>query len=216
MPVRRCWRWRGKYFDYDRVSIWPRPLQQPHPPIILPADSDEGLEIAASRRVPTGSAYRSSRRVRAVFDRYRELAGKHGWTPGPEHCHLVRHVYVAETNARAREEAEPHIDYFWQKLLSYHRGSMALMGQWAPPRPARIEKAEDVPLYELDFDFCQREGLTIVGDPDYVIREIRAQTRELGVGVLVGLFQFGSLPHPLAQKNIRLFGEKVLPSLKRG
>jgi len=49
-----------------------------------------------------------------------------------------------------------------------------------------------------------------------VIREIRAQTRELGVGVLVGLFQFGSLPHPLAQKNIRLFGEKVLPSLKRG
>ena len=38
----------------------------------------------------------------------------------------------------------------------------------------------------------------------------------LGVGVLVGLFQFGSLPHALAQKNIRLFGEKVLPALKRG
>src|SRR5438094_870639 len=47
--------WHGKYFNYDRVSIWPRPLQEPHPPIILPADSDEGLEIAASRRVPTGS-----------------------------------------------------------------------------------------------------------------------------------------------------------------
>ena len=208
--------WRGKYFSYERVSIWPRPLQQPHPPILLPADSDEGLEIAASRRVPTGSAYRSVGRVRAVFDRYRELARKHGWTPGPEHCHLVRHVYVAETNALAREEAEPHLDYFWQKLLSYHRGSMALMGQSPPPRPARIEKAEDLPLYEFDFDLCQKEGLSIVGDPDYVVREIRAQARELGVGVLVGLFQFGSLPHALAVKNIRLFGEKVLPALKRG
>src|SRR5437870_5488928 len=138
------------------------------------------------RGAPTGSAYRSSRRVRAVFDRYRELAGKHGWTPGPEHCHLVRHVYVAETNARAREEAGPHIDYFWQKLLSYHRGSMALMGQSAPPRPARIAKAEDVPLYERGFDFCQREGLTRVGAPGYVIREIHAQTQELGAGVPVG------------------------------
>ena len=110
----------------------------------------------------------------------------------------------------------PHIDYFWKKLLSYHRGSMALMGQAAPPRPARVEKAEDLPLYELDFDLCQREGLTIVGDPDHVVREIQAQARELGVGVLVGLFQFGSLPHALAQKNIRLFGERVLPALKRG
>ena len=119
--------WHGKYFDYERVSIWPRPLQQPHPPILLPADSDEGLEIAASRRVPTGSAYRSTGRARAVFDRYRQLARQHGWAPGPEHCHLVRHVYVAETNARARAEAEPHLDYFWHKLLSYHRGSMALM-----------------------------------------------------------------------------------------
>ena len=71
-------------------------------------------------------------------------------------------------------------------------------------------------LYEFDFDLCQKEGLSIVGDPEHVIREIRAQARELGVGVLVGLFQFGSLPHDLAVKNIRLFGEKVLPELKRG
>src|SRR4029453_15802473 len=212
---RQPFQWHGKYFDYDRVSIWPRPLQEPHPPIILPADSDEGLETAASRRVPTGSAYRSNRRVRAVFDRYREAARKHGWTPGPEHCHLVRHVYVAETNERARAEAEPHIDYFWRKLLRYHRGPMPLRAAWAPRGRAGIEKPEPLPLYELDFDLCQREGLTIIGDPDHVVREIQAQARELGVGVLVGLFQFGSLPHALAQKNIRLFADKVLPQLKR-
>jgi hypothetical protein len=31
----------------------------------------------------------------------------------------------------------------------------------------------------------------------------------------MGLFQFGSLPHDLAVKNIRLFAETVLPTLKR-
>jgi hypothetical protein len=30
----------------------------------------------------------------------------------------------------------------------------------------------------------------------------------------MGLFQFGSLPHHLAQKNITLFGQHVLPGLK--
>jgi hypothetical protein len=39
--------------------------------------------------------------------------------------------------------------------------------------------------------------------------------RELGAGVLIGLFQFGSLPHDLAHKNIRLFAETVLPALRR-
>ena len=117
--------WHGKYWSYDHVSIWPRPLQQPHPPIVLPADSDEGLDTAARRRVPTGVAYRSLERSRLIFDKYRAAAARHGWTPTAEHCHVLRHIYVAETNARAREEAQPHLDYFWQSLLSYHRGSMS-------------------------------------------------------------------------------------------
>jgi alkanesulfonate monooxygenase SsuD/methylene tetrahydromethanopterin reductase-like flavin-dependent oxidoreductase (luciferase family) len=214
--VREPFAWPGKYFTYERVSIWPRPLQQPHPPIVLPADSDDGIELAASRRAGTGVAYRSNARARAVFERYRQRAASHGWTPTPEHCHLLRHVYVAETNARAREEAEPHLDYFWQKLLSYHRGSMKLLGQTPPARPPVVQSAEEMPLYELDFDLTQKEGLTIVGDPDHVLREIRSQMRELGVGTVMGLFQFGSLPHALACKNLELFATAVLPQLRRG
>src|SRR5436309_3823384 len=152
--------------------------------MILPADSGEGLELAARSRVPTGAAYRSNARTRSIFDRYREFAAQHGWTPGPEHCHVLRHVYVAETNARAREEAEPHLDYFWQKLLSYHRGSMKLFGQTPPPRPPVVRAAEDLPLYEFDFDLTQNEGLTFVGDPDRVTRAIQSQMHELGAGVI--------------------------------
>jgi len=149
-------------------------------------------------------------------DLYRAAAARHGWVPTPEHCLVLRHVYVAETNAQARQEAEPHLDYFWQKLLSYHRGSMALMGQSAPPRKAVIETAEDVPLYEFDFDLTQKHGMSIIGDPDYVTREIRAQSQALGAGTLIAFFHFGSMPSALAKKNIKLFSEQVLPEVKRG
>jgi hypothetical protein len=33
--------------------------------------------------------------------------------------------------------------------------------------------------------------------------------------VFMGLFQFGSLPHALATKNIELFAKTVLPALRR-
>ena len=124
-------------------------------------------------------------------------------------------MYVAETNARAREEAEPHLDYFWRKLLSYHRGSAKLLGQSPPSRPAVVQAAEDLPFYEFDFDLTQKHGLTFVGDPEYVTREITTQMRALGAGVIMGLFQFGSMPHALAKKNIELFATTVLPALKR-
>jgi alkanesulfonate monooxygenase SsuD/methylene tetrahydromethanopterin reductase-like flavin-dependent oxidoreductase (luciferase family) len=150
-----------------------------------------------------------------VFDKYRAAAARHGWTPTAEDCLVLRHVYVAETSPRAREEAEPHLDYFWGKLLSYHRGSMKLFGQSPPPRPAVVRVAEELPLYELGFDLTQEQGMTFVGDPDSVTRAIKAHMKELGAGVLMGLFQFGSMPHALAKKNIELFARTVLPELKR-
>ena len=109
----------------------------------------------------------------------------------------------------------PHLDYFWQKLLSYHRGSMKLLGLSPPARGPIVRSAEELPLYEFDFDLTQKEGLTFVGDPDYVTREIRAHMQELGAGVIMGLFQFGSLPHALATKNMELFAKTVLPALRR-
>ena len=207
--------WRSKHFSYDRVSIWPRPLQQPHPPIVLPAESDEGLELAASRRVPTGAAYRSVARTKATFDRYRTFAAKHGWTPGPEDCLILRPVYVAKTNEQARAEAEPHLDYFWHSLLSYQRGASKLLEAMlgaSPPSAA----TQVTPLYELSFEQTQREGMTIAGDADYVTEQILWQLRETGAGVIMGLFQFGSLPHEMAKKNIETFAGTVLPRLREG
>src|SRR5437667_6059812 len=124
-------------------------------------------------------AYLSICRVRSIVDRYGELARKHGWTPGHEHCHLVRNVYVGETNARAREEAEPHLDYFWRKLLSYHRGSMKIMGIEPKQRPSVVQSPEEIHFDDFDFELTQKHGMVFVGDPETVIAEIKAEMTEI-------------------------------------
>src|SRR4030095_13602293 len=100
-------------------------------------------------------------------------------------------------------------------LLTSHAAPRRLLGVSPPARGSIVRSAEELPLYEFDFDLTQKEGLTFVGDPDYVTREIRAHMQELGAGVVMGLFQFGSLPHALATKNMELFAKTVLPALRR-
>ena len=105
--------------------------------------------------------------------------------------------------------------YFWQYLMSYHQGIMKLLGQDLPQRPTVVQRAEELPFWEFDYDLCQREGLSIIGDPDHVIRELQKQEEVLGCGIVMGLFQFGSMPHDLAMKNIRLFAKTVLPEVQK-
>ena len=124
--TREPFEWHGKHFDYDRVCIWPRPLQEPHPPIVLAGRQRRGPRLRGPPARADGRRLSLDGAEQDIFDRLSAVRGAHGWTPAPADCHLMRHIYVAETNARAREEAEPHLDYFWQKLLSYHRGSMKL------------------------------------------------------------------------------------------
>lgn len=57
-------------------------------------------------------------------------------------------------------------------------------------------------------------GYAIVGSPDTVRQKLSERIKKLGVGNLLGLFQLGTLPHDLTCKSMKLFAEKVMPSLR--
>ncbi len=48
--------WEGRYYKYRSISIWPRPVQDPHPPIYMSGSSRESAEFAARNRVSLGLA----------------------------------------------------------------------------------------------------------------------------------------------------------------
>ena len=49
--IRRAWTetrpfgWLGRYYQYRTISIWPRPVQQPHPPLYMSGSSPEAGEF---------------------------------------------------------------------------------------------------------------------------------------------------------------------------
>jgi alkanesulfonate monooxygenase SsuD/methylene tetrahydromethanopterin reductase-like flavin-dependent oxidoreductase (luciferase family) len=51
--------WQGRHYQYRAISIWPRPVQKPHPPIYMSGSSPESGEFAAKNRIGLGFAVTS-------------------------------------------------------------------------------------------------------------------------------------------------------------
>ena len=70
--------WNSKHYFFRYVNPWPRPLQQPHPPIWIPgAGSLETIEFVAQRRYAyMGIPYFHIDVFRRVFDQFREACAE--------------------------------------------------------------------------------------------------------------------------------------------
>ena len=104
----------GKHYYFRYVNPWPRPLQQPHPPIWIPgAGSLETIDFVAQRRYPyMGIPYFHIDVLQGAFAMFREACQHAGYDAPPAQMGWGVPIYVAETDTQAREEFEPHFWYF--------------------------------------------------------------------------------------------------------
>jgi alkanesulfonate monooxygenase SsuD/methylene tetrahydromethanopterin reductase-like flavin-dependent oxidoreductase (luciferase family) len=209
--------WDGKHYKLKYVNVWPRPLQQPHPPIYAPSTgSPETLQWAAERRYPFIRVFTPVAAIKAFFDDYRRYANEAGYEPSPGQFGWSVPIYVAETDAQAIEEARPHLAYFFQKLLKMPPQFLAPPGYTSeeslrrlmqavyarPQRPATVEEMNEI-------------GTAIVGSAETVRQRLAEYQKTLGLGLLVGLHQFGTLPHDLTVKSTTMFAQEVMPHFRQ-
>lgn len=206
----------GKYYRYDYVNPWPKPLQQPHPSIWIPGiGSLETMEFVAKRHYSyMGIPYFHIRVFERNFKSFREACEKEGYEPDPEQMGWLVPVYVAESDARAREEYEEHLWYFARRLLSGI--DVSPPGYTSPKSALRIIQAKgDFMLDAKDWDDIDAGAYAIVGSPQTVRDKLAHNIEKLGVGNLLTLLQLGSLPADLTRKNMDLFAAEVMPYLRK-
>ena len=207
--------WNSKHYFFRYVNPWPRPLQQPHPPIWIPgAGSVETIEFVAQRRYAyMGIPYFDLDTFRRVFGLFREACQKAGYEARPEQMGWGLPIYVSETDARAREEFEPHLWYFVRNCM---KGlTLSPPGYTSPRSALAILKARGRFLNpEMTWDDVEQGVYAIVGSPATVRDKLNHYRKELGVGVILTGCQPGSLPHELARKSMALFAAEVLPHVR--
>lgn len=210
--------WHSEHYDYDVVSILPRPLQRPHPTIVTGANTAESIEWAAQHHAPLLTSLSPTSQIAETFGYYRKYANEDcGWSPGPEHNGISRHVYVSNTDEAAWDECADHVVATYRATAGEGpRGRGSEPGRHSERSFAyKTQEHIHVPRFaEVDFDYLVREGFVIVGSPDTVTRKIKEQQAELGFGIFVPYIPFGTMEPPQALKSVELFGKEVLPHLR--
>jgi alkanesulfonate monooxygenase SsuD/methylene tetrahydromethanopterin reductase-like flavin-dependent oxidoreductase (luciferase family) len=206
----------GEFWKLKYVNPWPRPLQQPHPPIWIPgAGSKETIEFVAERRYAyMGIPYFHVDFFQRNFDMFREACQKNGYEADPEQLGWLCPIYVAETDAKAWEEYEKHFMFFAKKLL---KGLVVFPPGYTSARSlVGIHQALKKFLINVETRKEIEDGAyAIVGSPATVRDKLKHYAQKLGVGNLLGLFQLGTLPADLTKKNLTLFAQEVMPALQK-
>lgn len=208
--------WYGRHFKLRYVNPWPRPLQQPHPPIWSPSQgSAETVDWAARNRYTYLQTYSDIATLRRAFTEYRAAAERHGYTSAPAQLGWAAPVYVADTDSRARREAAAPLSYLFNTLLRMPRDMFFPPGYLTMASGPRVMGAKrGLGTSPMELAELIDRGFVLVGSAATIRDQLREYASELGFGIFCGVFQFGSLGHDEFERSVRLFAADVLPALR--
>jgi alkanesulfonate monooxygenase SsuD/methylene tetrahydromethanopterin reductase-like flavin-dependent oxidoreductase (luciferase family) len=200
------------------VNPWPRPLQQPHPPIWIPGSgSVETIEWVAQHRYTfVAIPFSPLQVVKNHFDTLRAYAWeKLNYEVDPHQVGWPAFIYVAETDEQARKEFEEPVWYLAKKLLRMPREYMFPPGHTSVNSLLRVTGENRRFITTLTSWREVEEGQYVIcGSPKTVLQQLREGIKTLNCRILLTSFQLGNLPHHLALKNMELFAREVMPHLR--
>ena len=208
--------WDGEFFKIPRTSIRPRPISHPERRFHASAVSPESSEIMA--KLGFGMLIvMQNEWAKAAEDvhRYRAITQSVGHTPKPPI--VLTNVACAESREEARDWALGYLGEKWDSIDNHYHFSDGhlsnVKGYESYGKLAKTyTKMKDPGFRSKATDFYV--SIQIAGNPDDCIQQIAELRRLTGMDHLVTEFSFGSMPHHLAERNMRLFAGQVMPTLQ--
>ena len=219
--------WEGKHFAHRHVNLWPRPYQQPHPPMwAATGDLDTARELGR-RGMVNSVVLRGIDGTKRTWTAYREARAEAGLPlPALDRFAYCGFVYVGDTDAEAVEAGAKLLWFLNTSLKQAPQYSKFLPGRTPPdmapsvyrtrPRPGETRAARPSDgLIGMTADQAIERQIMFAGKPETVARQIMAAYDVLGgFGHLIFIGRSGYLTHREAEKSIRLLAKEVLPRVR--
>jgi alkanesulfonate monooxygenase SsuD/methylene tetrahydromethanopterin reductase-like flavin-dependent oxidoreductase (luciferase family) len=211
----------GRYTQLRYVNLWPRPVQQPHPPIYIPGGGsletwDFCLDHDYNYSYLSFTGYK---RGKELMDGYWDRVAKRGKDESPYRGAFAQIVCVGETDQEAEDLYSEHVRYFFNRCLHVY------LGFADPPGYRTIKTLKAGVLSQLREDTANRfptltwkelvdERFIIAGSPATVRDQMIEMIRGLHIGHVFCLFHNGDMPDWKTRHSSKLFAEKVMPGLR--
>jgi alkanesulfonate monooxygenase SsuD/methylene tetrahydromethanopterin reductase-like flavin-dependent oxidoreductase (luciferase family) len=245
--IKRAWtadepfEFNGRFSQYRYVNPWPKPAQDPHPPIWMPAGgSRETWELAARlKHVYAHLTLGSLQSVETINAGYWDMMREMGREPNPFSCGAVRFVFVADDMKMAEEIYAPHVDYFMQRVLkwdprfTYAPGYLSEATVRMGMKSAMAESAKKVAKTGLKKDDAGKgvahaelgagvesfrslveQGVLVAGSPEQCTEQLVDFGKRFNIGNMVLCSTIGNMPERIARYNTKMFADHVMPNLR--
>jgi len=193
----------GKLFRIPETSLYPQPLQKPHPPVWITAQSEYALEAAVRRgfNVLTGGFGVPFERL-AEFGKLFSKVVSEVKPPHPPRVGVQRAVYVAENDSDARDAAE-HARWNMRVTLSLRNHNERVENGRAIAVAGKTEPGVE--------DLLDR--FLVIGTPDTCVRQIRRMQDAVGITHFNCSFWFGDMEQSRVLKSMERFSKEVMPAV---
>jgi alkanesulfonate monooxygenase SsuD/methylene tetrahydromethanopterin reductase-like flavin-dependent oxidoreductase (luciferase family) len=219
--------WEGEYFHYRNVNIWPRPYQDPHPPVWITAMSPRSAGPVAERGHVIAT-FLTGLGCKVMFDNYRKtFVETYGRQPSVDRFAYLALCAVGNSTGEALKRAH--------EIAGYLRTTAVVSEQFSNPpgyispqdhakkmkRPGgghymvTNRAGKSVEATNAGSEDLIDAGLLFAGTPDEVYEQIVSFTDAVGgIGNLLLMMQGGALSHTDTSNSLKLFAKDVLPRLK--
>ncbi len=204
--------WQGRYYEFRSISIWPRPVQKPYPPIFMSGSSPEAGEFAARHRINLGFAVTNVPLARDAARYYREQAAIAGWEPTQDNVLYRVGIHLADSDEQAMEDLRPapggapRASYSTSnRVLDEVAAAAGYYGRDIANQRGRLAGGGQTLNDRIEL------GQVLAGKPATVLTQIQAIRDAVGAGILDLIFM--PMGRDKTLHAIELFGKEVLPRM---
>jgi len=194
-----------------RVSVVPRPYQQPHPPIWQPFSvSEKTVRWCAEEAIVPWILISHPPLFRTLCEAYRDSAvgAGHGFGAG-ENVGVFRSLHLADTTEKAIELGAQAQGLF----LSYF-GAFGFIEAFRLPEDEERYPGQRLPPEEWTYDRARRNSYALGGTVDDVKRQMEELYENVPIEWFGWYFDQGLLSLDEAKRQLEMFGEHIIPEFR--
>jgi alkanesulfonate monooxygenase SsuD/methylene tetrahydromethanopterin reductase-like flavin-dependent oxidoreductase (luciferase family) len=228
----------GRYNKLRYVNVWPKPIQDPHPPVWIPGGGsvDTWDWCAQNDLVYCYLSYFGYKAGLKTMQGFWKKVQEEGKEPNPFQGGFAQFVAIADSEAEAWELYREPAEYFFNRCLHVYAGFADPPGYKTPntvragvegmveraarEATARKEQGEAAkkrgggPHAGLTFEEMVEKGYIILGNPTQVVEQVHELCVSMNIGHLMTFQHFGNMDKELVRYNTELYARHVLPELR--
>ena len=204
--------YEGEFWKLQDYTFFPKPIQQPHPPIYASGVVTPESYIWAGRNgfhLSTGFFVPNQEMVRNGIQLYLKTLKENGHDPVTRDISGVFQMYCGDSNEEAHRNGGQHV-------LNYYK-FFGSLDQRSPHTSRSFEHYQGgvSRLFAgVTYDDLDKRNLIMIGDPENLIQRIKWTQEYFGPNYLILEVAQGGMPHKYVMPSLERFAKYVMPAFK--